>query len=222
MINYDIRSIPPKETYIWLLKKHYAHRLPPISYAFGLYDENKILQGVCTFGDCGGNTSLHTLIDGYPILELNRLCVNEGLPKNTLSFFISKCFKILPKPLVLISYADSTMYHHGYVYQATNWIYTGTTGCREEWIRKSDGKIFHAKTIYDKYGSSKKENAKKYGYLLKKTKPKHRYFKFTGNKTEKKEMLYKLKLKYKILSYPKGNNKRYDASYNPKVQRVLF
>ena len=29
-------------------------------------------------------------------------------------------------------------------------------------------------------------------------------------------------LKYKILIYPKGDNKRYDASYKPKVQGRLF
>ena len=30
------------------------------------------------------------------------------------------------------------------------------------------------------------------------------------------------KLNYKIESYPKGNNKRYDSSYKPIVQNKLF
>ena len=33
----------------WLLKKHYAHRLPSINYVFGLYI-NKVLEGVITYG----------------------------------------------------------------------------------------------------------------------------------------------------------------------------
>ena len=33
----------------WILYKHYAHRIPPIMYAFGLF-KGGILQGICTFG----------------------------------------------------------------------------------------------------------------------------------------------------------------------------
>ena len=49
MNNYSVISIKAKETYDWLLYKHYAKRIPSISYSFGLY-HNKILEGVCTFG----------------------------------------------------------------------------------------------------------------------------------------------------------------------------
>jgi hypothetical protein len=50
MDNYNVVQIPPNITHEWLLKKHYAHRIPQICYAFGLYDSDKILQGVATFG----------------------------------------------------------------------------------------------------------------------------------------------------------------------------
>ena len=46
---YKVESIDSRETYDWLLHKHYAKRIPSISYAFGLF-ENKVLIGVCTFG----------------------------------------------------------------------------------------------------------------------------------------------------------------------------
>lgn len=59
------------------------------------------------------------------VFELNRLCVSEGLPKNALSWFVGQTFKMLPSPLALVSFADSGQNHHGYIYQATNWIYTG-------------------------------------------------------------------------------------------------
>ena len=32
----------------------------------------------------------------------------------------------------------------------------------------------------------------------------------------------KQNLQYKIELYPKGENKRYDASYSPSIQRILF
>jgi len=35
-----VKSIDSFETYDWLLNKHYAKRIPSISYAFGLYIDN--------------------------------------------------------------------------------------------------------------------------------------------------------------------------------------
>lgn len=49
---------------------------------------------------------------------------------------------------------------------------------------------------------------------------KHRYFQFLGNKKEVKKM--KNELVYPVAKYPKGDNKRYDDSYNPNVQISLF
>ena len=49
---------------------------------------------------------------------------------------------------------------------------------------------------------------------------KHRYFYLIANKKDKKEMIKHLN--YKIHPYPKGDNKRYDASYQPSTQGVLF
>ena len=33
---YSVKSIKPSETYDWLKNKHYAKRIPSISYAIGL------------------------------------------------------------------------------------------------------------------------------------------------------------------------------------------
>jgi hypothetical protein len=41
-----------------------------------------------------------------------------------------------------------------------------------------------------------------------------------GTKKDKKEMLKNLA--YKVEAYPKGDNKRYDASYEASPQGVLF
>ena len=42
---------------------------------------------------------------------------------------------------------------------------------------------------------------------------------FLGSKKEKKEMAKKLH--FGIFPYPKGDNQRYDASYEPTTQGVL-
>ena len=88
----NVRSISNFEVKDWLLNKHYAKRMCSISYSFGLYIDN-VLNGVVTFG-MPPSSNLAESICGLDykenVLELNRLVVNDGLPKNTLSFFVSK------------------------------------------------------------------------------------------------------------------------------------
>ena len=126
---YKVESIDSKETYDWLLHKHYAKRIPSISYAFGLF-EDKVLIGVCTFGSPASN-SLCIGVCGVnyksQVIELNRLCVNDNSIKNLTSYFLGRCLKILPTPKIVVSYSDTQQNHNGYIYQATNWIYTGAT-----------------------------------------------------------------------------------------------
>ena len=200
---YTIKTIPYEQTKEWLLYKHYAHRIPSISYAFGLYKEN-ILEGICTFGKPASNQ----LCEGVAgkenksiVYELNRLCVNEDLEKNVLSYFVSKSIKELPKPMIIISYADEGQGHHGYIYQATNWVYTGRTKPRTD-IDSGEGK--HSRH-YDKaidYSKNRKDRT-----------PKHRYIMLWG---------YKGKINYKTKQYPKGDNQRYNASYQPATQQILI
>ena len=212
--DYYISSIPKNQTYDWLLNKHYAKRIPPISYAFGLYNNENILQGICTYGKPASN-ALCIGICGEEhsslVYELNRLCVMDGLSKNSLSYFLSKCLKMIKKNMIAVSYADTSQNHVGYIYQATNWIYTGLSAKRTERFDPENPNK-HSKTVtetMDYYKLSVRDRARK-----------HRYIKFLGSKGFKKLMISSLK--YKILAYPKGDNKRYDASYEPKVQGKLF
>lgn len=221
---YQVRSIDSYLCREWFLKKHYAKRLPPIEYSFGLYNSDSILQGVVSYGTPVSST-LRNLWNGeFKLMELNRLVVNDGLEKNTLSFFVSQSFKFLPTPLVLVSYADTSKNHHGYIYQATNWIYTGLS------IPFKDIAVIglenqHHSTIEDMVRGKKnrfEELKKIFGdrvYHVQRSQ-KHRYFYFLGKKTEVKKM--KGMIPYEILPYPKGENQRYDSSYMPSIQTTLF
>lgn len=217
---YEVRQIQKEETYPWLLGKHYARRKPSISYAFGLYEYDcgdLIHRGCCTFGMPANYVKMKAW-KPFDLLELNRLVVDDELPRNTLSFFVTQSIKMLPSPVVIISYSDLNMGHHGYIYQATNWIYTGIggTGCNV-YITK-DGKQIHQRHM----DNDRKDELFKSGFLVgnKKTKGKARYYFFRGNKREKKQL--KRMLRFDEMPYPKGDNKRYDASYKPDVQGVLF
>lgn len=149
--------------------------------------------------------------------ELNRLVVNDGLPRNALSFFVARCLKALPHPLVVISYADSGMNHHGYIYQATNWIYTGLSKQMFDYLPEGMTDIHQrsvSKISVDEWRKTtnivKVERSRKY-----------RYFQFLGDKRQVRKMMRDLKFPI-VKEYPKGDNVRYDASYQPHPSGVLF
>ena len=219
---YKVKSIDGFQCKDWLLNKHYAKRIPSIEYSFGLYDA-EILIGVCTFG-CPPRVmnDAECIFKNYRVktLELNRLVINEGLEKNVLSFFVSGCLKMLPKPLCVVSYADFTFGHNGYIYQATNWIYAGLNQIHERQVYLN-GKEVHPRTACSMGFTSITEwAAKEPRVTLGEYTKKHRYFQFMGNKKEVEKM--KADFIYEIFPYPKGDNKRYDASYRPNVQIGLF
>jgi hypothetical protein len=161
-----------------------------ISYAFGLYI-NDVLNGVCTFGfppNYNYNNG-KCVFNEYECLtlELNRLVVNDGLPKNTLSYFVSKCLKMLPKPNCIVSYADQNQGHNGYIYQATNWIYTGVSTPKHKYVFE-DGSTFDIRRGIDNKG-------KVVDKIL--MKPTHRYLYFNGSKTDVKKMKADLVINHK-------------------------
>lgn len=221
---YTVKHIGFEECKEWILYKHYAKRIPPIEYSFGIFNSENILQGVCTIGTPVSNTLRNLWQNKYKLMELNRLVINENLEKNVLSFFVSKVLKLMPEPLVLVSYADTSKNHHGYIYQATNWIYTGLSAAFKDYYVKGMEHL-HNGTIMDL--SRGKENRvqwlrDKFGddlYMVERPR-KHRYFYFIGKKKQILEM--KQMLPYKIEKYPKGQNIRYDSGYAPNVQLSLF
>ena len=215
-----ILPIKSEETYPWLLQKHYAKRIPQIMYAFGLYEESTLV-GVVTYG-IPASPSLCMGICGKEwsdkVLELNRLCLQDNT-KNQSSFLVSNSIKLLPKPTIVVSYADTSQGHVGYVYQATNFLYTGLSANRVDWTVKGlEHK--HSKTLSD--GMTLESIKEKYGddfYYAERSR-KHRYIYFHGTKQQKK--LLKSLLKYNTEPYPKGDSKKYDSGSRVETQALLF
>ena len=203
----EVKEIDKKLTYDFILNKHYAQRKPSISYSYGLFIDGE-LEGILTIGKPASN-SLCEGICGKEykeyVYELNRLCVNEGLPQNTLSQFVSKVLKDLrDTKLILVSYADKGANHHGYIYQATNWIYTGKTKSRTDKYTPN-GK--HSRHYTNEYDHLRKFRSSKYRYI------------YIPNKKFRKEVLKVLK--YEIIrEYPKGDNQRYILGQKIKTQII--
>lgn len=188
-----IQEITYTQAVEFLMERHYAGRKPMISYAFGFFESDKMVA-VCTFGKPASN-SLCIGVCGKDVsnqvYELNRLCVDGEMSK-PLSFFVSGCLKLLkPLDLIIVSYADTEMGHNGYIYQATNFIYTGKTKERTDKYTPGGKHSRH-------YKNSEQEQFRKVRSA------KHRYVYFTNNKK-----IYQRLLKYKIEPYPKGENRRY-------------
>jgi hypothetical protein len=225
-MNYEVKSIDYQDCKEWFLKKHYLKRLPSISFCFGLYDGINLI-GVCSFGNAVPLTMKRSICGQdyeHLVYELNRLIVIDNHNKNVTSFFVSQCLKMLPNPLIIVSYADKSQGHNGYIYQATNFIYLGLSHTQKDWkIRGEEDK--HSRTLMDEFAFTENRIQllkEKYGDRLYQVqrKPKHRYVYFLGNKNFKKQIIKQLK--YNPQSYPKGENKRYDASYTPTTQAKLF
>ena len=202
-----MRVLPIKyeEVTPWLLEKHYAKRLPSISYSFGLYRENELV-GVITYGVPASNSLCEGICgveNKHLVIELNRLCLLNN-QKNEASFLVGNSIKLLPKPLIIVSYADSGQGHTGYIYQATNFIFTGTTKERTD-MYAGDGK--HSRHATD-------PSIRQFRTA------KHRYVYIHGNKKDKKHLLKCLN--YEQMPYPKQENKRYDSGGQVKTQQLLF
>ena len=129
----EVRIIPRDLTKDFILNIHYAHRMPSISYAFGLYEDDELV-GVCTYGKPPSST-LQKGVCGEKyaknVWELNRLVLKNNKP-NEASYFVSRTLKMLPRPMIIVSFADTKQNHLGIIYQATNFIYTGLSAKRTD------------------------------------------------------------------------------------------
>lgn len=222
-LKMHVLPIKSEESYPWLLQKHYAKRIPSISYAFGLY-EGQNLVGVVTYG----TPSSSPLRDGIAgpdnaefVLELNRLCI-DSTNKNAASILVGRSLQMLPKPSIVVSYADTAQEHIGYVYQACNFIYTGLSAKRTDWKVKGMEQL-HGQTIADMSrgceGSRSEFMREKFGddfYLMDRAR-KHRYIYITG-----KSKAIKAAIRYRQEPFPKGDTKRYDAGGQVQTQLLLF
>jgi hypothetical protein len=111
---------------------------------------------------------------------------------------------MLPKPSIVISFADTEQNHKGILYQACNFTYHGLSAKRTDWKVKGMEHL-HGQTIADQFrGVQNRAQAMrdKYGddFYLKDRPRKHRYIYIVGSKTQKKYLSQKIL--YKKEPYP--------------------
>lgn len=157
-----VERITYEDTKPFLLGIHYARRMPVIQYTFGLFESDELV-GVVTYGQ-PASPSLCKGIAGEEnrknVLELNRLCFKpEFNGNNRASFLVSHSLKMLPNHTFVVSYADTGWNHVGYVYQASNFYFSGTTKPRTDIY--SEGHSRH----YDKSETRRQQRSAKHRYI---------------------------------------------------------
>lgn len=200
--------ITRKQAEEFVLSKHYSRRASIFWDAFGLVEDNQIV-GVAVYGQPSPPIQKHAFRDrDFRLYELTRVVV-QSKTKNAASYLVANSLKMLePKPCAVVSYADMEQNHCGIIYQATNWVYTGSTKSHDK-SYIVDGVRVHPMTLRDRGITNPTKWAKDNGIEMIPPMEKHRYFQFVGDRRQRAAMLSKLN--YEIVNqYPKCDQRRYD------------
>ena len=188
--------------------KHYSRKSSIFWDGYGL-EEDGMIVGVAVYGQPSPSIQKYAFEGrNFRLYELSRVVV-QSKTKNAASFLIANSLKMIePKPCAVVSYADMSQNHCGIIYQATNWLYTGSTVSHDK-LYIVDGEKTHPMTLRDKGITNPTKWARENAIVSITPSQKHRYFQFIGNKRQKHEM--KKRLKYPAINeYPKCDQKRYN------------
>lgn len=220
--NYNVKDLKMKtineETAVeYISQYHYSRTTLPPTLAFGHYYKDHLVNVILYRSPIGRMMAQQVMKggDSENTWELIRMVSYEPKPKNLESYCIGNTLRYIkkyyPKIKIIISYADNSMGHMGYVYQASNFNYYGQSRVVDEWY--VDGKRIHSKTIAGQYGTTSVSKLKEMlgdrfqVRVIEETKSRYFYI-LAQNKKDRKNIVSKLKVK--ILPYPKGDNKKYD------------
>lgn len=204
-----VEPITSKAAMGLVMRHHYSQRLVGAKFAFGLIEDGEIVGCVVY-----SQPASYTLCNGVcgpeyrsQVLELSRLVVTTR-SQNAASVLIGRSVARLPDS-VLVSYADCNDHvgHVGYVYQATNWLYTGQGSAEPKWLHPTTGQVIsYTRRHIDLKAASLGLDWR--DLVREKQSGKHRYVSFSGTRRFKKQA--RLALRYAVLPYPKGPTKRHD------------
>jgi hypothetical protein len=159
---------------------HYLHRAPNTSFAFGLFQGDRIM-GFVVFGSPSSVRITRSVCptDIKSVIELNRLWCNDKAPFGAASWLVSRALKLLP-PYIVISYADTGILdsrnertHDGTIYRALSFNYAGQSASKNE---------------YRVTGSTRSVKKNTLGAEVCRVSPKNRFWTVTGNRREKRAL----------------------------------
>jgi len=153
---------------------HYSGSLSSSRNVYiGAWEDGKFI-GVVVFGLGSGNATngkRYGLAKSHEMAELTRIALNKH--ETTVSRIVKIAIQFIkrqsPGLRMIISMADPMHGHHGGIYQAGNWIYTGQTA-EDYQYQLPDGRYVHHRTatsiLKSVTGRPKKKLPGKYRYLM--------------------------------------------------------
>lgn len=178
-----LQAIPAPIGRELLVRHHYLHSADGASLVtFGVFWEKR-LMGVIQFSR--GPRQAYRLVHAAEPRDcacLARLWLADALPTNAESRVIAIALRLLHKHTALkfvVSYADPSVGHRGTVYQASGWLYTGTSTSSERYDL-GDGKLRHKRSLSSWLGTNSTGYLAAKGLTVRKVvePPKHRYVYF--------------------------------------------
>ena len=135
---------------------HYSESMPAGKLVkVGAWESGKFI-GVVLFGrGANNNIGKPYKLDQTAACELVRIALTKHItPVSKIAAIAMRFLKAnSPGLRLIISYADPMQGHHGGIYQAGNWIYSGRSQAQQEVMYK--GKIMHKRTANSLFGTIK-------------------------------------------------------------------
>jgi hypothetical protein len=183
---------------------HYTGLPGSACWRWGLW-HGFVLHGVVAYnnGTRGMGAALLGEEHGNKVWHMGRLMLSDDSPRNSESRLIAGSLRAIEKSShdvwAVITFADEAVGHVGYIYQATNALYTGmtTSDASYKYFVNESGERRSWRSIREA-GRSGVE-----GWTMHTSdKAKHRYVYILGSKTQRRQR--RALLKYPVLPYPKA------------------
>ena len=193
-------------------KYHYTKGCSNNAMSYGVYHSvtYDLLACVSIQVPCSENVRASILGEAYKsnVAELGRLAIKQDinisasmiLPIVINTYIKERHTRGMHPIYALVSYADSEQGHHGGVYQAMSWIYTGSFPTSKAFYKDDTGRIRHPRQ--NTKNISKVEARAKGWSVIVKAGIKYRYIKMiSGSKRFRRKILKGSR--YQSLPYPK-------------------
>jgi hypothetical protein len=147
---YEVTTLASSEGKTFVKAHHYSRGIHngPTCYALRELPNGRLVGVLAIATPCSENVRRSVFGPEYVdrVTELHRLVLLDEIPRNAESFFIARALKlhkaIKPHIWAVLSFADATQGHVGTIYQATNAIFTGSSG-RATFYLDSGGRLRH-------------------------------------------------------------------------------
>lgn len=113
---------------------------------YGVWEEDKFIGAICYAWGASPKLGKRYDLEMTQCVELVRVALrsHQAPVSQIVSYSLRLLKKDNPNLRLIVSFADPYRNHAGTIYQAGNWIYTGTSNAISHWIMP-DGTVLHSR-----------------------------------------------------------------------------